>query len=83
MDLVFVDAGHEYHDVRDSENALRMVSESGVVVWDDYHPRHPGVQRALNEVGRRHRLDRIARTRFVIYEANVGAARIQAKLDHG
>lgn len=52
IDLVFVDASHEYEHVRlDTRNALGLLSEGGVVVWHDYAPDHaPGVVRCLEEM---------------------------------
>ena len=51
MDLIFVDAGHDYTAVRhDSEVALKMLSpRGGVVIWHDYGPHCRGVTQALNE----------------------------------
>jgi predicted O-methyltransferase YrrM len=68
VDLVFIDASHEFDDVvSDSEHALRLLKPDGLVVWDDYHPRHPGVYRALNQLSDHLVLTQIARTRLVIY----------------
>lgn len=37
MDFVFIDANHEYDFVlNDSEKAMELVSDNGVVVWHDY-----------------------------------------------
>jgi len=55
MDLVFVDANHTYPFVKnDSEWAIKLVHESGIIVWDDYiftdeHPECSGVAEYLNE----------------------------------
>jgi len=55
MDLVIVDAGHGYEAASaDSENALRLVGPTGVVIWDDYIPQWPGVIQAVNETAARH-----------------------------
>jgi predicted O-methyltransferase YrrM len=49
-DLVFVDACHEYEYVlNDSEIALKLLVEGGVVLWHDYGS-SPGVTRVLNEL---------------------------------
>jgi len=52
MDLVFVDAGHNYAAVRhDSEIALKMLGPlGGIVIWHDYGPHCRGVTQALNEL---------------------------------
>jgi len=52
VDLVFVDGGHSYECVKsDSENALRVLREGGVVLWHDYDA-WDGVTLALNELYR-------------------------------
>jgi hypothetical protein len=68
VDFVFVDAGHDYDSVRhDSAVAFEMLRPGGCIVWDDYQPIHWGTVRALNEVGRDHKLSRFAYSRFVVY----------------
>jgi predicted O-methyltransferase YrrM len=50
IDLVFIDGAHSYSYVRnDTEEALKMVTEGGIIAWDDY-PAIPGVYRALDEL---------------------------------
>jgi predicted O-methyltransferase YrrM len=50
MDLVFVDASHSYTYVKsDSENAFKMLSRHGTIVWDDY-THYPGIYAYLNEI---------------------------------
>jgi predicted O-methyltransferase YrrM len=50
IDLVYVDASHSYSYVRsDTEAALRMLSASGTIVWDDY-THYPGIWAYLNEL---------------------------------
>ena len=50
MDLIFIDANHEYKYVKsDTENALKMLSEHGTIVWHDY-PYWEGVWRYLDEL---------------------------------
>jgi predicted O-methyltransferase YrrM len=66
MDLVFVDAGHEYPDVcADSENALGMVKPDGVVVWDDYTS-WTGVRRCVNELASDLPIVHVAGTRLAV-----------------
>jgi Methyltransferase domain len=51
VDMVVVDAGHDYDCVHaDTQTALRLVSDSGAVIWDDYCPRWGDVVRAVDEV---------------------------------
>ena len=68
-DLVFVDASHDYADVaHDSRRALEIMSEKGVVIWDDYQPGLNGVVQALNELHAEGlELARVAHTRLVIH----------------
>jgi hypothetical protein len=48
--LVFVDGSHAYDYVRkDTETALQLVGQGGVVLWHDYGV-WPGVNRALEEL---------------------------------
>ena len=51
VDLIFVDASHEYDSVRsDSEKALEMLASGGVILWHDYVFSHYGVYAWLNEL---------------------------------
>lgn len=53
IDLVFIDASHSYSYVRsDTEAALEMLSERGVIVWDDY-THYPGIYAYLHELAPR------------------------------
>lgn len=48
VDFMFIDGSHEFEDVcRDSENAFRVLSRRGVLVWHDVSPYFPGVMKAL------------------------------------
>ncbi len=69
VDFVFVDASHDYEDVRaDSRRALDLLGPDGVVVWDDYGAGiHPGVTRALDELADDVSLARVASTRLVVH----------------
>jgi hypothetical protein len=52
--MVIVDGGHSYEVCKsDSEKALRLVREGGVIIWDDYGPYWPGVKQALDELSSR------------------------------
>lgn len=51
FDLIYVDASHSYSGARsDSEKALTMIRDGGVIIWDDYC--YPGVWKYLNELAR-------------------------------
>ena len=50
MDFVFIDANHEYEFVKsDTEQALKMISSRGMIVWHDY-PNVRGVMEFLDEL---------------------------------
>jgi hypothetical protein len=50
MDLIFIDANHGYEFVKsDTENALKMLSSRGIIVWHDY-PYWEGVRIYLDEL---------------------------------
>ena len=69
VDLVYIDASHSYSYVRsDTEAAFGILSELGMIVWDDY-TYYPGVYAYLNEIAPS--LDRpifhILGTRLAVY----------------
>ena len=68
VDFVFIDGSHHYDCVfRDSQNALRMKSGRGVIIWHDYAPYAPGVVKALNDLGTKVPLVHIADTSLVLH----------------
>ena len=72
MDLVFVDANHDYESVQsDTENALRLTSDRGIIIWHDY-PSTPGVCRAVNEFARRKPTCLIQDTRIALFDSGRG-----------
>jgi len=74
VDLVFVDGCHHYEFVlRDSHNALKIMSPDGVVIWHDYASYAPGVVQALNELAKVVPLVHIAETSLVMYHRREGA----------
>jgi len=80
MDLVFVDAGHDYELVRaDSEHALEIVRPGGWVVWDDYTT-WPEVRKCINEIAREHPVVHVEGTRLA---ALVAGTRSQGPDDDG
>jgi len=55
--LVFVDGSHSYpYAMKDSETAMRLVRQGGIVIWHDYGV-WEGVTRALEELAAQRRLD--------------------------
>jgi len=68
VDLAFVDGGHSLPVVaKDSENALRILSSTGTIIWDDYGPWHPGVVTYLEEFSASREVYSITGTNFVIH----------------
>jgi len=68
MDLIYIDAGHDYPFVRnDSEKAFEMLATDGMIVWHDYSPVKPGVRRYLQELANRRLLYWIANTQIAFY----------------
>jgi hypothetical protein len=69
MDLVYIDASHSYSYVRsDTEAAFGMLSEFGMIVWDDY-TFYPGIYAYLNEIAPTldHPIFHILGTRLAVY----------------
>jgi predicted O-methyltransferase YrrM len=68
MGMVIVDGGHSYEVAKsDTEQALRMLRDGGIIVWDDYSPVWPGVMRAIDEFPARDQLLGFNREGLVIY----------------
>jgi len=69
IDLVLIDGNHYYQNVKsDSENAYRMLTSRGVIIWHDYTklPEHVGVLKYLTELSKTMQLFKIRGTSFVI-----------------
>lgn len=52
-DLIYIDASHEYDDVKwDIENYMKLLKPGGVIFGDDYgNEIFPGVKKAVDEIG--------------------------------
>jgi hypothetical protein len=69
VDLFVVDGGHSYECVKaDTENAFKVLSPNGVIVWDDYTWFVDGVRGYLGELRNSLPLKRIAGSQYVIYK---------------
>ncbi|MCR4336539.1 MAG: class I SAM-dependent methyltransferase, partial [Candidatus Omnitrophica bacterium] len=69
--FVFIDANHSYAYVKsDTENALKMISEQGIILWHDYDFIHPYVFQLINEQAKNIKIYFIERTRWAIYFKN-------------
>jgi predicted O-methyltransferase YrrM len=68
IDLCFIDGGHSYECIKaDTETALKVLSPTGVIVWDDYTWFIDGVSQYLTELRKTLPLHRIAGSQLVIY----------------
>ena len=51
-DVIFIDAGHDYENVKADAAAYReLLREGGVMLFHDVGGNHPGVDRAVSEIG--------------------------------
>lgn len=67
MDLVSVDAAHDYtHGLADSRTALRLVHPDGIVLWHDFTPQWGRLVHAIREATRGYDLRRIGGTSLVL-----------------
>lgn len=70
VDFIFIDGGHDYEIVKsDTMNALKMLSENGVIVWDDFNENYPGVIKAVEEL-KDLAIYHLQATSFAIYVKN-------------
>lgn len=73
-DLIFIDGSHAYSYVKnDTEKALRMLREGGLLLWHDYRYRNVetrGVRRYLDELSETLPLIRLYETCFVAYRSD-------------
>lgn len=68
VDFVFIDGNHSSFYVKsDSENAFKMLTERGVILWHDYDFIHPAVYKLVNELARTRTIFYIERTRFTLF----------------
>lgn len=67
-DFCFIDGGHSYECIKaDTENAFKVLSPRGVILWDDYSWYLEGVGQYLTELAKTQPLWHIAGTNSVIY----------------
>ena len=67
-DLVFIDGGHSLPVIKnDTENAFRVLSATGTIIWDDYFHLYPDVVRFLDGLQTQFPLYGIAGTNLVIH----------------
>jgi len=73
MDVVFIDGNHSLEYVRsDTENAFKMLSPKGIIVWHDYdYIIHKDVFLFLNDLAKKYPIYSVPHTRFAIYGKNI------------
>lgn len=69
MDLIFIDGSHSYEYIKsDTENAFRMLSQDGVIIWHDFdYIIHKDVFKYLNKLSQEREIYSITNTRFAVY----------------
>ncbi len=68
IDLVFVDAGHDYEPVTtDIKTAFKLVAPGGLIVWHDY-PYYAGVRQALDELAESKSIVHVEGTNVAFYK---------------
>lgn len=73
MDVVFVDACHDYKYAKsDTCNALRLVRPGGTILWHDYLLGWPGVVRAVDELLPNYPVVHIAGTSLAMLKLSQG-----------
>jgi predicted O-methyltransferase YrrM len=75
-DLCFIDSGHSYECIKaDTETALKILSPTGVIVWDDYSWFVDGVSQYLTELRHTLPIYRITGSPFVFYRRDPAQTR--------
>lgn len=72
VDLCLVDGGHSLQCIRaDTENALRVLSPGGVILWDDYFWLYPEVVSFVEEFSETHKgMSRISETGLIAWQSS-------------
>ena len=77
-DFVYIDGGHTRPIItKDTENAFRILSPHGTIVWDDYFHLYPAVVAFLDDLADRYPLYRIAGSNYVIYSRRLANSRVK------
>ncbi len=73
IDIVFIDGNHSLEYLkRDTENAYKMLSDQGVIVWHDFdYIIHKEVFFYLNDLAKDYPIYSVPHTRFAIYGKNI------------
>ncbi len=81
MDMIFIDAGHTYEMVlNDSQKALPMLRQGGVIVWHDFAPKSPGVVTFAKEMAQKHSLFWVLDTSLLLMVEGVDSMKYAATI---
>jgi Methyltransferase domain len=84
IDLVFVDAAHDYpHGLADSRTALRLVRPGGVILWHDFNPQFPGLVHAIIEATDELPLKRLGMHTTLGFLTYAGLSRLRVAISAG
>jgi predicted O-methyltransferase YrrM len=69
IDLIFIDAAHDYENKKiDSENAFKWVAKGGVILWHNYHEiTCPGVTKYLADISSDYKIYHLRNTSLAVY----------------
>lgn len=69
IDLIFIDAAHDYKNKKnDSENALMMLKKGGVIIWHNYADvGNPDITKYLYHLGKHKKIYHLKNTMFALY----------------
>jgi len=68
LDFIFIDGGHSYECVKsDTENARKILSKKGCILWHDFTPHFAGVFRFLSQLSKELPLIHISDTNLVLF----------------
>lgn len=72
FDIIFIDAAHDYENKKiDSENALKLISKGGVIIWHDYNQvTNPEVTQYLADFSISHNVYHLRNTSLAVYVHN-------------
>ncbi len=76
IDLLFIDGGHSLECVaKDTENALAMLSDRGVIAWHDFNVQHGDVYRFIRDFAKTRKTYWVSGTRLALYGPGLGRSR--------
>lgn len=69
IDLIFIDAAHDYANKKiDTEKALSLLSDNGVILWHDYtSPANPDVTKYLADISKDINIYHLRNTYLAVY----------------